>query len=218
MKLSELFESTELRDVDKDQSKWIDYNQFGQPMTIISVETLSRKYDVLEDLVISGLTNEHFKVALAKSKIMAGVFKMVKHPDTNELGLAIICLVYFKHPIIENPPNDMVGLMLQVDRVATVPAYEAMYIATRLYSTLVNAGYVVVSDTVQYRGGMKLWKKIARHTVTGDYNVHIFDRKLNDYLKDDNNQILTYNGSNLPDTAIWLTGKPGQQFILIAKS
>lgn len=217
MKLSELRESPELRDEDKDQSKWIDYDKFGQPMSYISVETMNRKYDVLADITIPDLPNEHFKVLLSKNKTMAGIFKMVKNPNTQELGLAVICLVYFKQPIISKLPDDMIGHMLQIDRVATIPAYESFGIASMMYAHLVNKGYVVISDTIQYRGGMRLWKKIARNSLSNDYIVHIYDRQINDYLRDEHNQILTYDGNNLPDDNIWLTGKSGQRFILIAK-
>jgi hypothetical protein len=217
MKLSDLFESPELRDVDKDQSSWIDMDEYGKPGRFISIDTMDRKYDVLTTIKLSIEPRALFVVALAKNKTMAGVFFRTQTTEGRDV-MAVCCLVYFKQPILTHPPVDMQGVMLQVDRVATVSQYEGNDIASSLYAELVNAGYVVVYDTIQYRGGMKLWKKIARRSITGNYKVHIYDGQINDYLRDTDNQILTYTEKNIPDNAIWLTGKPGQQFILIAKA
>ena len=216
MKLSDLLESPELRDETKDQSNWIDMDEYGNPGRFISIDTMDRKYDIIDQFRVATEPNVLFVVAISKAKQMAGIFFHTKTTENRDV-MGVACLVYFKQPVINHPPDDMKGHILQIDRVATVSRYEGSDFATRLYVTLVKLGYIVVSDVVQYKGGMMLWKKLARQTLSGRYLVHIFDREMNDYLRD-NNQILSYNGNNLPDDNIWLTDKIGQRFILIART
>lgn len=217
MKLSELLESPEIRDQTINQAKWVSMDDYGNPGRFLSIETVDRKYDIIDHFTLPTDTTKPFIVGLTKTKTMAGVFYKTHNTDGVPV-MAICSLLYVKQPIITQPPVDMSGAIIQVDRVATVSQYEDTGIATRMYAAIVKQGYILVSDSIQYRGGMKLWKKVARQALPGGYLVHVFDTQTNDYLKDSDGAILTYNGSNLPDTAIWLTGKPGQRYLLIAKT
>jgi hypothetical protein len=97
--------------------------------------------------------------------------------------------------------------------VATVPNLEGMGLASAVYQALVDDGYVIVSDSVQYDGGKQLWKKLS---ILPSLNVFVYDNLTRDFIKDDSGEIINYNTKNLTDDKIWLPNSKCRRFILIA--
>ena len=214
MKLKDLFEAPppEFRDMVRDQSDWIGIVDMGQPGTYISLTTVTRLF---KQIGAVNIQDEQFKILLHNKGLLAGAYLPSSIKQNGEAVYAIACIVYFKSPLINTLPDNHHCKILQIDRVATVPRFESQGLASSVYAALINSGYTVVSDNIQYLGGKLLWKRIARES--GSYDVHIYDRDNEDYLRDDNGEPIKYDASNINDDVIWKKGKPGRRFILLAK-
>lgn len=84
-----------------------------------------------------------------------------------------------------------------------------------LYFGLIKAGYVVVSDNVQYLGGKALWKKIVKRSKLDDFRVYIV-KDADVLVKKDGNPIV-YDGINLDDDQIWSLDNKELFTVLVAK-
>lgn len=71
----------------------------------------------------------------------------------------------------------------------------------------------IVSDHEQYLGAKGLWKSLARDS---DVNIYIFDGRIKDYVRDDNGNIMKYNGKNINDSDIWGSTEKYRLILLIA--
>lgn len=213
MKLKDLFEMPEYRDLVRDQSDWIEMKDDGSPGKYISVNTVQRVYDEIDEIKIHGIK---YRLLLNKKKMLAGAFIPGKIEQTGEAVYWVASIIYFKSPMIKNLPVEFVNNILQVDRVATIKKVEGFDLASTLYSCLARKGFTVVSDNIQYTGGKKLWQKLARKSKISDVKVYVFDTQISDVFRDVNDQPLEYNEDNIDDDKIWKKGKPGRRFLLIA--
>lgn len=93
-----------------------------------------------------------------------------------------------------NPP------LIQVSGVAVANSFDREGIATSLYEALCWTGVSIISDYWQYSGGKSLWKAVSKR---GKVNVYIFDNKTGEFLRDEEEKVITYNGSNVEDRIIW---------------
>lgn len=82
-----------------------------------------------------------------------------------------------------------------------------------LYTSLAEAGYVIISDNTQYLGGHALWKRIARETMQGRYHVYVL--KHGEPVLDDSGQPKVYDGTNIDDSELWSTNSD-QKYTLFA--
>lgn len=73
--------------------------------------------------------------------------------------------------------------------------------------------YDLVSDRLQYLGARDLWKSLARRDVI---NVYVFDESERDYLRDEDGEIIKYNGTNIDDDYIWGQEQEHQDRLLVA--
>jgi hypothetical protein len=207
-----LLEMPEHRKGTKDQSAWIKHDDIGNAVAFISNDTVNRNFIKIKKDELSTLGGE-YEILLSKRKGLAGLYL----PSVNSEGETIyyvICLVYFKRPIVTVFPTELSHKeSLQVDKVATVPNYESQGLASIVYNALAEYGFIVISDTIQFDGGKFLWKKLARND---ELNVFVYDRETQDVFKDSSGIPINYNGRNIPDNQIWAHSKAGQIFILIA--
>jgi hypothetical protein len=94
------------------------------------------------------------------------------------------------------------GKLLQVDLVeAGSDDQKRAGLGYLLYKAVMNAGYTVISDNVQYRGGRRLWEKIVKLSAVEQHNVFII--RDGEYLTDDHGDKIKYDGSNIQDSEIW---------------
>lgn len=87
-----------------------------------------------------------------------------------------------------------------------------------LYLKLAELGYYVISDTIQYRGGKALWKKIARNLrVDGDMIVLVIDH--GELRENPDGTFVTYMNSNISDDKLWSTDNTHKYtlFVLCSK-
>lgn len=200
----------------KNQDEWIGHGYISQKTSKLLFDFIAE-----HSFRPPGMNESaNIKILLHKEKILAGAYMEATHPQSGQFALAIISIVYFKTPLIKILPDDMKGKsILQVERVATNREYERLGIASLIYASLVKQGYAILSDNVQYLGGMELWKRMARLAGLPNYVVHIYNIKNNQYIMNSNNQPIAYDASNIDDAKIWSMGVDftGKDIILIAK-
>jgi hypothetical protein len=92
---------------------------------------------------------------------------------------------------------------LQVDTVYTHEKYRGLWLGGISYILLAHYGYTIVSDFTQYRGGIELWKKLARESEARDYMVRVWDDENQQFITDEHGIIINYNAANLDDDVIW---------------
>lgn len=65
--------------------------------------------------------------------------------------------------------------------------------------------YTLVSDSEQFIASKRLWQSIAREP---EVNVYIYDSFEEDFLRNEEDSIISYNGKNIDEKEIW--GKDGK--------
>jgi hypothetical protein len=188
-------------------------------VNIISVDTLDRDYDLLGE--INGNTPDPVIGAIRKDKTLA-VIGYVKKRRDGKTSIEINSEIKFHaRPELGNASagNDLAKNAIQVDTVLTVNENQGRGLAYNLYKMLLNRGYTVVSDNIQYVGGRKLWEKILRQSSVENHNVFILQN--GKYLRDANGAPLVYDGVNISADDIWSTDKrsePHYYTLLVAKN
>lgn len=84
---------------------------------------------------------------------------------------------------------------------------------TKLVYSEIAKNTDLVSDHEQYLGAKGLWKSLARES---DVNVYVFNGKIKDYMRDEDNNIKKYNGSNIHDNEIWGNSTEHKLVLLVA--
>lgn len=90
--------------------------------------------------------------------------------------------------------------VLQINSVSISPDYGNRGTGSRIYQSLANRGYTLVSDTTQFEPAKSLWKKLAQiETVfVADVDYGLF--------KDAGGLPIVYDGANIADADIWSEG------------
>jgi len=186
----------------------------------VSDSTLSRGYSKIGELI--GETGEQIDIHFLKQGFsVIGVVKSkkqigLKEEDSNRV---IFFLRFKQSPTIvyypEGIPKDKVK---QVDSAYVSSVYRGFGIASYVYARMISLGYIVVSDSAQFTDGKELWKKMARQVHAMNYKIHIIDDE-NGFMKDDQNTVIVYDGSNIDDAKIWSGGMDmsGQHILLMLK-
>lgn len=163
-----------------------------------SIDTIERDFDLISKTIKN---NEEFWTILKKDKSIASIGILSRRKEDNKLGLDLLGILDFK----ESPDfsfNRLINVNEKVLQVDSVNIYSDKFqgFGYLLYSTLVEYGYILVSDHTQYLGGKKLWEKISKLSNSNKYSVFIVNN--GEVLLDDNGMPLEYNGSNLNDDEI----------------
>jgi len=206
MKLSQLFEMPQLTDRELDGEK-----DGVEPMKpfVITTQRYMERYDQLaqDGNVVVAISKTHNSAIIAT--------KTIRHDKAD--GFNIVGILELK----ENPqlgfPVDPTYLkqrkMLQVNLVTVADEARFMGVGSFLYSSLAQAGFTVISDTHQFKGGKELWKKLAR-ARRKDEVVYILNK--GKILTDEHGPI-EYNGENIPDNEIWSSDEQHKYVLLIYK-
>ena len=222
MKLDEvfenLFEMPQLRAYDKDSDEYVKANSKGNPSKWLDSDIISKRFVKIGTFNLGkGKVLESY----FNPKILIGnVSETLYNRGTNYVDRtqAVICSISFKmHPTIESlPPSLNTQKFLQVDNVGTIDKYKSIGLAHHLYAALIDHGYAIISDEIQYNGGKKLWKKIAKNNKKYAYVVYILDVQRNELYCDDNGIPIEYDASNIADDRIWKPTPIGKYFLLVA--
>lgn len=202
MKLDELFEMPQL------EPKELSTIYSGAVRRFNSQQTIDVKYDILS-------TFGKYLIGISKDKSFAFIGETGTREDGVN-GAFVLGTIDFKKPLnisslehVEAPDH-----VLQVDGVELAKKYQRDGLGYLLYLGLIKAGYIVISDNLQYLGGQAIWKKIAKLAVNNDYKVYISDdTELR--MKDGKPEV--YDGSNIDDAEIWTTNKSKVYTLLVAK-
>jgi hypothetical protein len=187
MKLADLFEGPHHIEMDAPPPK---AHQKAYP----SYDGLARTCKHLGTLEKRGVD---FNFWLANERTHAYVTTEAKD-DIHQIRQLIITDLQFK--IQTKLP---VKNQLQVTWVYTEPEYVDRYLAGALYIVLARYENTVVSDSLQYNGGRKLWEKLATEADARKYVVRVWDEASAGWLKDGNGDPLKLNASELESNEIW---------------
>jgi hypothetical protein len=208
MRLKDLLEGPELRAWEQNQEEAAKYHHDH-----LSFQTIEDLYmsigqiGVLQHDVYGFLNKKHYNCI--------GAIRDV-NPRTHEECMRVISHVSFYEQTPSHLPTDIVN-PLQVQQAWTHPDFVRYGIATFLYATLVRSGFTVISDRIQYLGGQQLWKSMAKKAGLGDYVVVVYNVETG-YAKDQNGQVLMYDGSNIDDSIIWDQSTLGRDTVMMMKA
>jgi len=134
-----------------------------------------------------------------------------RHDGTD--GIMIFGQLLFKLTLkIGADVKPLMDKILQVDLVEVARQNKFEGLGTFLYSSLVQDGYTIISDTLQYEGGYKLWKKIARSHLANEA-VYILDH--GHLILDKDGKPVLYDGENVPEEEIWSDNSDLKKFVLL---
>lgn len=140
-------------------------------------------------------------VVMLREKEIAYVGTKGVRPQDKTPGLKIFGFIEFKPKLnLGYTPGIDTSKLYQVSLVEVDKTIKLAGLGTFLYSSLVQAGYTVVSDNLQFLGGQQVWKKIARMHAPNEA-VYIIDH--GDLKTNGNGMPIEYDGSNIPDDEIW---------------
>jgi hypothetical protein len=181
--------------------------------------TISRMFDVVGTQKIGEL---NYWVLLKKDKSFAVVGYIGNRREDNAVGLYQTGTVEFKSQLDISYTTHFKGRnALQVDSVQVSPLFQAGGQGYLLYLMLVRAGYVIISDNMQYIGGRKLWNKISQLGKQDGMIVRIINNDT--IMSDENGDPIDYDGSNISDDQIWApptndVTKSKHYVVLVAKN
>jgi hypothetical protein len=163
----------------------------------ISQQTIDRNYTILSKYEYDGLTNLILIANDLKSATI-GTWENIENEERLQLKIR---LVFHEELQLgsETPEFDLKNV-LQVDVVEVMTTTGEGY-GYQLYKAIINAGYTLISDNVQYRGGKALWDKIITKSATDLHNVYVIQN--GKFLKDRQKNPIKFNGTNLPSDAVW---------------
>lgn len=184
--------------------------------TYHSDNTLSRVYDHLFFEVFDGVRVDFY---IQDKLRLVGTIKKKKQKTQEDSNLIVFSLRFKEHQTIVNYPEGISkDKVLQVDSVYTRSEFREFGMASLVYATLVEKGFIIVSDSAQFNDGKQLWKKISREAKFNDYVIHIIDDE-EGFLKDKNGKVISYDSSNIDDAKIWSSGMSfhGEHILLMMK-
>ena len=180
---------------------------------VVSVDTLDREYDMLgvfkvRDLIVAA--------ALKKDKSSAIIGPAVIRND-DKLSMEVVATLKFHEaPDLGEAGG---GKSLQVDTVVATDDVHGFGYGYQLYKMILNHGYTVVCDNIQYIGGKELWLKIIRKSAADKHNVFIL--RYGKYIRDDAGNPVVFDGVNISPDDIWSTDKKSERHyytLLVAKN
>ena len=179
---------------------------------IMSVDTLDREYDMLSNMKVG---NMRVAAAIKKNKQSAIIGELTQRDDGVPSLRIMTTLTFHENADL----GEAGGTALQVDTVITTDSAKGAGFGYQLYKALLNAGYTLASDNVQYIGGKELWKKIVHRAARDGHSVMILQR--GKYLRDAEGNPVIYNGLNVRDDVIWSQDKRSEDHyytLLVARN
>jgi len=181
-------------------------------VNVPSVDTLDREYDLIGNIQVR---NQKIISALKKDRSSAIIGPAVQRDDGKPAMDVIVTLQFHDSPDLGEAQTPK---SLQVNTVFTTSATRGFGYGYQLYKILLDRGFTIVSDNIQYIGGKELWAKIIRKSAIDNHNVFILrDGK---YMRDENGKPIVYDGTNVSADDVWSTDKksvPHFNTLLVAK-
>jgi len=207
MKVYELFEMSPRLE----KSNLMSLNS-GEFKKFNSSQTLKEKYDLLP-------TAKGYIVGMSKDGNYAMIGQKGVRKEDGARGAFILGTIDFKKPMELSIDDEEIDFpqdkILQVDGVEIAKKYQRDGLGYLLYLSLINAGFMVISDNLQYLGGQAIWKKIAKFAINNAYKVYISD---NAKLRMKNGNPEVYDGTNIDDAEIWSSYNDSKLYtLLVAK-
>lgn len=176
-------------------------NFSGFMQVFYSDDTLARDFE----FIFKGKDSNdaEFYVVMHKDKSIAVIGKPSIRKMDGKSGMEIIGTAEFKDaPDVSSSKLIVFSHnVLQIDSVEVAKKFKARGYGFYLYFALASAGYSIISNSTQYRGGKELWKKIARQMVNNLYNVFIIQD--GEVLLSDSGDPVVYDGANIDDAELW---------------
>jgi hypothetical protein len=170
----------------------------------ISDKALERSYDKIGEMKRDDLTVSFHLSKKTYDKVIRATIPGID--QNGEEKNEIIFRVFFKdkNNFVKYPESwkGQEDKVLQVSSAYINEKYKDLGIASKAYQFLVDKGYIVVSDCIQYKDGQELWRKLSRQSGK-DYKVFIVDSTSGEILCDENGNAIEYNSKNLIDDKIW---------------
>lgn len=192
MRLSDLYEMPMF--TNKEMSVDDDEVELTTPFFITDAR-LTEKYNKLA-------TKDNVEVYLQKDLSMACIGVREKRHD-NQSGILLFGSLQLKsEPRLGFSISALevaARKILQIDLVTVVKQATFMGLGTFLYSSIVQAGYTIISDNHQFIGGKELWQKIGRSHL-GNEVVYVIDKG---HVLAKDSVPIEYNGKNIPEDEIW---------------
>ena len=209
MKIEELFEMPEF--IDKEMPVVM-----SGTMRFYSEDTIKRDFDSIGKVKVN---DEEVWSILKKDKSFAVIGILSVRKEDKKIGLNLIGKLEFKSKLDLSYDEEILTSknVLQVDVVEVYSKEKANGFGYNLYLSLIEYGFVLISDHTQYIGGRKLWEKLAR--FSGDkFDVYVIDN--GNVILDDSGSPLKYDGKNITDEKIWKTpaksAKDSTRYVLLA--
>jgi len=170
--------------------------------------TLKAKYKQL-------ILIDKFVVGISNDSSFAFIGEYSNRKDDGEPGAIVYGTVDFKKPLNISSIEDieLPNSAIQIDGVEIAKKYQRDGIGYYLYLGLILAGYVVISDNLQYLGGKAIWKKIAKKAIQNNYKVYISDDTELRMNSDGKPEV--YNGTNIDDAEIWSSTNNSKTYTLL---
>ena len=179
---------------------------------VASVDTLDRDYDLLGTTQVR---DQKIIAALKKDKSVAIIGPAVTRDDGKPSMEVVATIKFHEAPDL----GDAGGKSLQIDTVVATDDAQGFGYGYQLYKMILNHGYTIVSDNIQYVGGKELWLKIIRKSAADRHNVFVLqDGK---YMRDQAGNPIIFDGVNISPDDIWSTNKksvPHYNTLLVAKN
>jgi hypothetical protein len=169
----------------------------------ISKSALTRSYELIGNL---GSSQSHIAVYKKKNNLgfIAGV-----HDDGSFTYFLDIKTRHHSYPV---EPSNLMIPNFQVSFVNVSEDYAEQTYTKSVYKFLISK-YDVISDHEQYIGGKRLWQSISSET---DVFIYVFDGNIDDYIRDNDDQIVRYQDESISEKNIWGHSIDFSKILLIA--
>ena len=180
---------------------------------VVSVDTLDRDYKLL-GTVQAG--NKKIIAGFKRDRSIAIIGPAVVRND-GKASIEVVAQIEFHPGAVEGEAGGRASL--QISLVEALDNLRGFGYGYQLYKMLLNNGYTIVSDNVQYVGGKELWLKIVRKSATELHNVFITE--YGKYIRDEAGNPIAFDGANISPEDIWSTDTKSEKHfytLLVAKN
>jgi hypothetical protein len=111
------------------------------------------------------------------------------------------------------------GTVTEVKTVNTHSKFRRKRFASAIYKSMLADGYILMSDAIQYKGAVKLWKDFINSYEGSEWKSLIDNKKIKVKLYDKVKSKVIYEDlTGIPDDEIWSFNNSKSEYRLIASS
>lgn len=170
-----------------------------------SQNTIHREYNQITSTVLGGNIGVYILQHKQNPSRIIGVIKSGMPWNEQEEGFKIIFTLTLKQPSVHLPPDLQNKNVKQTTDVATDMNFAGRGLASFIYFTLADKGYILLSDENHLFGGIRFWRKMSRLAANslGEFAVNLIQN--GKYIEDKNGKPVQYDDNNYPKSKIWST-------------